>query len=63
VSTARACGIAEDVAQAMIDELVANTPAVIDRVTATIPTTFPTDVADAVFAGMRAAARKLADAR
>jgi serine/threonine-protein kinase HipA len=61
VSTARACGIAEDVAQPMIDELVANTPAVIDQVTASLPTTFPTDVADAVFAGMRAAARKLAD--
>lgn len=61
VSTARACGIAEDVAQAMIDELVANTPAVIARVTAALPTTFPAQVADAVFTGMRGAATRLAE--
>jgi serine/threonine-protein kinase HipA len=63
VSTARACGIAEDVAQTLIDELVANTPAVIARVTAVLPTTFPAQIADAVFAGTRAAATKLAAAR
>lgn len=63
ISTARASGITEDVAQTMIDELVANTPTVIDDVAATLPTTFPAHVADAVFAGMRAAARKLADGR
>lgn len=63
LSTARACGIAEDVAQAIIDELVANTAAVIDQVATSLPTTFPANVADAVFAGMVTAARKLADAR
>lgn len=63
VSTARACGIAEDVAQTMIDELVAITPDVIDEVIASLPTTFPANVAEAMFVGIRAAARKLADAR
>lgn len=63
VSTARACGIAQDIAQAMIDELVAITPAVIDQVTATLPRAFPAHVADAVFAGIGAAATKLTDAR
>lgn len=59
VSTARACGIAEDVVQTLINDLVSNTPAVIARVTEDLPTTFPAQVADAVFAGMRAAATKL----
>ena len=62
LSTGRRCGIAEEVAQATIDELVANTPAVIDQVAASLPTTFPANIADAVFAGMGAAARKLAGA-
>lgn len=63
VGTARACGIAGDVTQTLIDELVANTPAVISRVTAVLPPTFPAQLADSVFAGMRAAAAKLAEAR
>jgi serine/threonine-protein kinase HipA len=63
IGTARACGIAEDVAQALIDELVANTPAAIDRVTAGLPATFPAQVADAVFTGMRGATARLADGR
>lgn len=63
ISTARAYGIAEDVAQAMIDELVASTPAAIEKVTASLPATFPANVADAVFAGMSTAARKLGDVR
>lgn len=63
ISTARACGITEDVAQALIDELVANTPAVIARVTAVLPATFPAQVTDAVFAGMRGAATRLTEGR
>ncbi|HRQ65907.1 MAG TPA: type II toxin-antitoxin system HipA family toxin [Xanthomonadaceae bacterium] len=62
VSTARTCGIAEDVVQTLIDDLVMITPEVISRVTAMLPETFPAQVADAVFAGMRAAAAKLAAA-
>lgn len=63
IGTARACGIAEDVAQTMIDELVATTPTAIDQVAATLPPAFPENVADAVFVGMASAARTLADAR
>ncbi|WP_034210373.1 type II toxin-antitoxin system HipA family toxin [Arenimonas metalli] len=63
ISTARACGISEDIAQGMIDELVASTPTAIEKVTASLPTTFPANVADAIFAGMSAAARKLDDVR
>lgn len=62
ISTARTCGISQDVAQAMIDELVASTPAVIAKVTAALPSTFPAQVADTVFAGVRSAATKLMDA-
>lgn len=60
ISTARICGIAQDVVQTMIDELVANTPEVIANVTAALPPTFPVHVADTVFAGLRASAVKLA---
>ena len=61
ISTARLCGIAQDVVQTMIDELIANTPAAIAQVTAALPPTFPAQVADAVFAGMRTAATRLGD--
>ena len=60
ISTANACGISQDVAQTMIEELAANTPAVIANVTAALPTTFPVDVANSIFDGLRAAAVKLA---
>ncbi len=61
ISTARACGISQDVAQEIIDELIAKTPAVIEQVTAALPASFPTQVADTVFSGLRDAAAKLAD--
>lgn len=60
ISTANACGISQDVAQTMIEELAANTPAVIANVTAALPTTFPVNVANSIFDGLRAAAVKLA---
>ena len=62
ISTAHACGISQHVAQAIIAELIGNTPAVIAQVTAALPPTFPAQVADTIFAGVRAAATKLADA-
>lgn len=60
ISTARLCGISQDAAQALIDELVANTPAVIARVAAALPPTFPMHVADSILGGMHASAVKLA---
>jgi serine/threonine-protein kinase HipA len=61
ICTARICGISQDVAQAMIDELVAKTPAVIAKVTAALPPTFPAQIAGTVFAGIRSSAVKLAN--
>lgn len=60
ISTARLCGISEKAAQTLIEELAANTPTVIARVGATLPSTFPVDVANSIFDGMRTSAVKLA---
>lgn len=62
ISTARTCGISQDVAQAMIAELVEKTPSAINQVSTALPPAFPAEVADKIFAGVRAAATKLADA-
>ncbi|MEJ7746616.1 MAG: type II toxin-antitoxin system HipA family toxin, partial [Luteimonas sp.] len=63
LSTARACGIDPDAAQALIDELLEKTPDVIAQVAAALPQDFPANVAEAVFNGVGAAASKLAGAR
>lgn len=63
ISTARTCGISSDVAHEVIDQLIANTSAVIERVTAQLPASFPSYVAESIFFGMREAAAKLADSR
>lgn len=44
----------------MIARIVQDTPRVIERVSAQIPTDFPDDVADAVFSGMRTLSARLA---
>lgn len=59
-STAKACGLAEARARELRGELVAITPGVIARVQAELPSGFPTGVAQPVFEGIEAAAKKLA---
>jgi serine/threonine-protein kinase HipA len=48
-------------AERLIDELVARTPAAIDHAGDELPPKFPAELADAVFAGLRKAARSLAE--
>ena len=62
LSTARACGIAPDVAQMLINELVEKTPRVITQVSSMLPPAFPAHIADTVFNGIRTAATQLANA-
>lgn len=62
LQTARACGIDPAQARQTLVELVGQTPAVIDRVGKTLPANFPATVAEPIFAGLRAAAAKLAAA-
>jgi serine/threonine-protein kinase HipA len=57
--TAAACGIANDVDR-LIDELVAQTPTVIDSVGAALPERFPARVATPIMDGLAAAAKRLA---
>jgi serine/threonine-protein kinase HipA len=45
--------------QAILADLVARTPAVIDRVEAAIPKGFPAPIADTIFAGVRASSDRL----
>jgi serine/threonine-protein kinase HipA len=57
IETARRCGIAD--MRAILADLVARTPAVIDRVEAAIPKGFPAPIADTIFAGVRASSDRL----
>ena len=57
---ARACGFA-DGADALIDELIARVPAALHAVTALLPADFPLHVRDRVFAGIEAAATRVAN--
>jgi serine/threonine-protein kinase HipA len=58
-STARHCGLDEAHAIRLRHELAAETPAVIERVAADLPSGFPPAVADAIFSGLAAAAARL----
>lgn len=53
-------GFASAEIEQMIARIVQDTPRVIERVSAQIPTDFPDDVADAVFSGMRTLSARLA---
>lgn len=53
-------GIGKDMVSQIIEELIAQTETVIARVSGFVPPDFPADVAEAIFAGLRAQARRLA---
>jgi serine/threonine-protein kinase HipA len=57
-STARKCGLASEI-EPILADLVARTPGVIARVSASLPDGFPTDVSDSTLAGLEAASRRL----
>ena len=59
METARICGIAPEF-ESLRQELVAQTDAVIESVTATLPKDFAESVAEPIFAGLRKSADKLA---
>jgi serine/threonine-protein kinase HipA len=59
LKTASDCKVPE--AGRIIDELVERTPAAIERTAKELPPGFPAEVADAIFDGLRKAARSLAD--
>ena len=57
-ATARACGLGPDMND-LIDETLAATPKVLDRVGSALPEGFPADVFDAIGAGLQRASRAL----
>ena len=57
IETARRSGVAD--MPAILADLVAHTPAVIDRVAAAIPRGFPAPIADTILAGVRASSARL----
>lgn len=59
LETARLCGMQDDIRQ-LIDDVLAKTPAALAKVAKKLPSDFPSAVADAIFAGVREAARTLA---
>lgn len=60
LSTANACGLAEDVALNAIAEMVEATPGVVDKVSAEIPFGFPAHVANSIMTGVMRGASALA---
>ncbi|MCB1799268.1 MAG: type II toxin-antitoxin system HipA family toxin [Gammaproteobacteria bacterium] len=52
LSTAKACGLTDNLAMAAIAEMVEATPAVVDEATARLPRGFPSQVADSILAGL-----------
>ena len=59
LESARRCGFVE--MDAVLDELVAMTPAVIDSVEKLLPDDFPAEIASRIFDGVRAAAKSLGE--
>jgi serine/threonine-protein kinase HipA len=57
IETGRRCGIGD--MEAIIADLVARTPAVIERVGAALPKGFPARIADTILAGVRASSERL----
>jgi len=45
----------------MLDEIISVTPGVIDRVMALLPQTYPQELADSIFNGIRQQCRHLAE--
>ncbi|EGF31742.1 HipA protein [Oxalobacteraceae bacterium IMCC9480] len=59
VATVLKCGYGAS-PETLVDELLAQTAGVIDRVTGELPEDFPAALADAIFEGLRSSARQLA---
>jgi serine/threonine-protein kinase HipA len=59
IAQGKRVGLPEADVEAMIDELIARTPDVIDETSSILPESFPADVAEALFQGMRRFVRKL----
>lgn len=63
LAMAQHVALGKGVAEQIIEELLAQTDAVIDQVSGFVPPGFPQDVAEAIFAGLRAQARRLMSQR
>ena len=59
LSTAKVCGLPQAAALSTIDEIVTATPAVIEKVSQSLPVDFPASVADLIFTGVAGCAAKL----
>jgi serine/threonine-protein kinase HipA len=59
IAQGKRVGLPAPEVDALIDELTARTPDVIDEAAASLPEDFPMDVAEAIFDGMRRMSRKL----
>ncbi len=53
-------GLTERQVESMMDDIIASTPEVIERVTELLPESFPTPLAECIFEGMRQQCRRLA---
>jgi serine/threonine-protein kinase HipA len=60
ITTGISCGLSELVCVGIIDDMIARTPEVIERVGGQLPSGFPSLVSDAIFDGVRSRAKTLA---
>ncbi|MES2356512.1 MAG: type II toxin-antitoxin system HipA family toxin [Pseudomonadota bacterium] len=61
-ATAKQCGIAESVFDAMLEKIISETPKVIESVNAKLPKDFPAAVSNPILQGMKTAVTQLAQA-
>ncbi|EDL8306507.1 type II toxin-antitoxin system HipA family toxin, partial [Salmonella enterica subsp. enterica serovar Senftenberg] len=54
-------GLSKQQTEAMIEEIIARTPGVIERVSGLLPDQFPQQLAESIFDGMRQQCRRLAE--
>ena len=60
IAQAQQVGLGAEAAEQLIEEVIASTEAVIDKVSKLLPANFPMDLAEAIFSGMKKHSAKLA---
>ncbi|WP_318362983.1 type II toxin-antitoxin system HipA family toxin [Enterobacter sp.] len=61
INHGKLAGLGEQQIETMLDEIISVTPGVIDRVMALLPQTYPQELADSIFNGIRQQCRHLAE--
>ncbi|MEN0058531.1 MAG: type II toxin-antitoxin system HipA family toxin [Bdellovibrio sp.] len=59
LQTAKSCRISSEQMELILDEVLAEVPSIISRVTSELPSDFPQHIADSIFAGMQKRTRQI----